>query len=401
MITMSLNSKSPHGCFLPMNALTIHPQGQVHYCLTSKLPAPKSLAELDLLRQSIHTKLLNNEYPESCRSCKNKQDNGLNSRRMHFWNRKSNFYGPEAAAAMVTQAQKPILRHLEISFSNTCNLSCAMCSSEFSSSWIQHDKKAIESGLEFRNFTKIFSQTARISKDLVQEILDRADSLDLILIKGGEPTADPMCIYFLKQLAEKKLSRTSVFIQTNGTIAPEKWLNDLNHISFDIGISMDGFGDVFNWIRGPFFDQVLNHISILSSSEKIKSITIDFTLSAFNVYHLPDFFEKILQLKKQFPKIKQCPVFQWVQQPYASPLAIPLNDRLKILSDLQKFIQGNESFFLDYSVLETILQQPRSSNTDISKVQKWFTYLNQIRGFSVGEHEQKIISALSLNSNEI
>jgi len=205
-----------------------------------------------------------------------------------------------------------------------------------------------------------------------------------------------MCSSFLKLLSEKKRNTTSVFVQTNATTDLHKWLLQFDSLAIDIGVSMDGWGTIFDWIRGPFFEKVLNNLNILNGAHNVNSITIDFTLSAFNVYHLPQFLERILELRQEYTKIKQCPVFQWAQQTYASPLAIPLKDRLIVLRDCQKIIKGNEEFFLDYEVLFKTLQMPQLNQEDILITKKWFEYLNLIRGYGIGEDELKIANALTL-----
>jgi sulfatase maturation enzyme AslB (radical SAM superfamily) len=377
-----------------MNALSIHPQGQAHYCLTSTQTFPSDLQELQNSREEIHYQLQSGAWPATCGKCQRKESKSQQSRRLHMWARKEKIYGYEKSHDYVEKATQPLVRHLDISFSNSCNLSCAMCTSEFSSGWIKHDKQAVAEGLEFRDFTLPFQKISRISEETLDYVLGQIENMDLIIIKGGEPTREPLCLDFLHKVAEKKKTKTSVFIQSNGTQPPEKWLTGLDNLEFEMGISMDGWEDVFNWIRGPYFHDVLRHIEALQGRDNVLSLTVDFTLSTFNVFHLPFFLEKILQLKDAYPKIKQCPVFQWVHQIYASPLALPLEDREKVLEKILPLLQAHPSFFLDQEVLIDTLKRPRLKQESVATTLRWFRYLQKIRGFKMGLDENLVEEAL-------
>lgn len=394
---MSLN-KTPlrRGCFLPMNALSVHPQGYSHFCLTSTLPSSKDLKVLNQSRQEVHDALLADQWPSSCTRCLNKENKNLESRRLRTWSRKERSYGTDEAEDMVTKANAPVIRHLDISFSNACNLSCAICSSEFSTGWIRHDKQAVAEGLEFRNFTSAYPKKASLSDDLFAQVMSQLENIDVIIIKGGEPTLEPRCLEFLKAFAQMKRTGTSVFIQSNGTTRPEKWLEGLDDLELEVGISMDGWGEVFNFARGPYFEQVLENIKELNSRPNIRSLTIDFTLSIFNILHLPEFLNRILELKALAPKIKFCPVFQWVQQPYGNPLTVPLEIRLEILSRAEKILHHEKDFFLDSQFLINLLQRPRASQADIDIAQRWFAYMKKVRGYSLGPTEGPLELALAM-----
>lgn len=79
-------------------------------------------------------------------------------------------------------------------------------------------------GLSFRNFTETFSKISKASDSLLNNILSEAHDLDLIIVKGGEPTRDPNCLNFLEKVgaSSKQNNSLNVFIQTNGTLAPSE-----------------------------------------------------------------------------------------------------------------------------------------------------------------------------------
>jgi MoaA/NifB/PqqE/SkfB family radical SAM enzyme len=398
---MDLNKNSPEsfpkGCFLPLNAIAVHPQGFPHFCLTSTMKHEGGLKDFEAKRMEIHEALLRGEWPTTCLRCKNKEDRNLQSRRTRTWERKAAMYGMELAKNIVENESRATIRHLEISFSNVCNISCVMCSSEFSSSWIPLDKRAVEGGIQFRDFTTPFQKIHKINKELLDEIVEHLEDIDLIIIKGGEPTREPVCLEFLKKVASstKKKSNLSVFLQSNGTRDPKEWMVGLEDLNFEVGFSIDGWNEVFRWIRGADFERVLNHFIEIQNKNSVKSVSIDFTLSAFNCFHLPEFFEELIELKKRSPKLLEVPVFQWVQQDYASPLNLRIEDRIRIADQLEPIMKKGGDLFLNSENLLRVLRQPRANESSIEKARTWYDYLKSIRGYAMKDWDQKIVESLN------
>jgi hypothetical protein len=372
--------KFPHGCFLPLNAIAVHPQGFPHFCLTSTLKTGATLNEFAEARREIHQQLLKGEWPATCTRCFNKEKRNLQSRRTRTWERKIKMYGREKAEALVLGQSEPTIRHLEISFSNVCNLTCGMCSSEFSTSWIAPDKAAIAQGLEFREFTTPFHRVARVSPALLEEVFAHVDDLDLIIIKGGEPTREPLCLNFLAELVKRRSKPGPfVFLQSNGTRHPKEWLKGLDSLRLEVGFSLDGWGPVNDWIRGSRFEQVVSHMEYLDTVPFVRNLTIDFTLSAYNVFHLREFIEGIISLRDRLKKDLTCPVFQWVQQPYSSPLALRAEDRLAIEKECRPLLEANPKLFLNFENLLEVLRQPQAESAQVKKCSDWLEYMNGMR----------------------
>jgi pyruvate-formate lyase-activating enzyme len=391
--------KEHKGCFLPLNALALHPHGERKFCLTSNLPSVKNTEEFDTQRMNIHKELLNNEWPSSCKSCKFKENQNIQSRRTRTWERKVSRYGEDEAVEMLYKQEKPYIRHLEITFSNLCNITCAMCSSEFSSSWLKLDKKALDSGLSFREFTRPYQSINRMSQEMMEEILSHASEFDLVIIKGGEPTIEPLCLEFLQKLGKLNLPNDPlVFIQTNGTRDPSEWLPYTKGLKLEVGFSLDGWGQVGDWIRGTDFNQVLKNFRTVAQYPSVQEVTVDFTFSLFNCFHLSDFFEKMLELKSEIPKLRECAVFQWVQQFYASPLSLTLESRLKVREQVSLIFDKDPSFFLNYENLLKVLELPRLPEASVETAKKWTKFMNESRGFSIFDLQPELISALEIQT---
>jgi hypothetical protein len=166
----------------------------------------------------------------------------------------------------------------------------------------------------------------------------------------------------------------------------------LENLSLEIGVSLDGWGRVNDWIRGgSSFDQVLSHLEYLAELPFVTKLTVDFTLSAFNVFHLPEFLAQVAALRGRIEKPLSCPVFQWAQQPFANPLALKPEDRLAVLKRCEPLL-ADKDFFVNGDALRQTLALPRLKEESINSARDWLAHLNEVRGFSLPGQEELLAS---------
>ena len=387
------SSDIPFGCFFPLHAIAVHPQGHPHFCLTSDLKTAGDLRELQTHRHAVHSEFKAGRWPASCRRCQKKEAAGQMSRRTQLWQRKTRLYNSVEAARLLTEQETLRVRHLEISFSNVCNLTCAMCSSEFSTSWARLDALAESEGLSFR--TRPYRRITKISPQLLEEILEHSADLDLIIVKGGEPTRDPLCLEFLVELQRRRRDAGPiVFIQTNGTRPPDEWLPQLKNLRLEIGFSLDGWSDVYDWIRGTSFATVLSHLHMVHATEHVQAVSIDFTLSLFNSFHLEEFFTRVLELKGELPKLRRCPVGQWMQQPYGSAQALNLRNRLQVVEKIRPLLTAHSQFFLNCENLLDVMTRPQLPMELVDQAERWYEFISRARGRSLERFDAQLRAAL-------
>ena len=176
-----------------------------------------------------------NQRPSECHRCWVKEDTGQQSRRMDM----IDFYGSAPRESV------PRLESIDYFSSWACNLACVICSPYFSSTWAQQNNlsktQLVKMGRLFRNNNFI------------------TDKLDLSAVKkvhfnGGEPLINDDHVKILEQLEQQgSLGHTSISYNTNGTCFPTQKLIDLwSKCKFvRIYFSIDGIGDVFEYIRWP------------------------------------------------------------------------------------------------------------------------------------------------------
>mgnify|MGYP003345412275 FL=1 len=134
-------------------------------------------------------------------------------------------------------------------------------------------------------------------------------------IPGGEPFLSG--IKQQKELLSKLIQANqakdiSIHYTTNATIWPDNSFWDLwpHFKSIDIQLSIDGTGNRFEYIRHPAdWSSVLHHIKqyqYASVKNKWLKLSISHTVSAYNIFYLPEFLNWCKQQK--LPKPWLCPV---------------------------------------------------------------------------------------------
>ena len=177
--------------------------------------------------------------------------------------------------------------YLDISFGNTCDLDCVMCSNNFSSKW----NKIIEKKPKGLNFltSKNERYTHSLSYDEIDHLIDSMPDLKYVTIKGGEPFYDKKSLYFIDKVAERNINFRVV---TNGVNPNWKIVEKIKNL--DLVMSVDGIFEIYEWIRGTSFSNLVeNYKRFRNITDKM---SINFTVTAFNVdilHDTHDFFRSI------------------------------------------------------------------------------------------------------------
>lgn len=182
------------------------------------------------------------------------------------------------------------------SFDNFCNLKCVTCSPENSTQIaIEMDDTAAYNGKNKRELTRI-TKYAPVKSEFMKEAIRNTKYSKLRFeLLGGEPLINPVVFEFLDWLAEQPIAKeTSLCITTNGTTFSDKvahYTTKFNLVTLQF--SIDGTGEVFEYIRSNSVDSVMNENldKFYKLSEEINNlhITFNFTLSWMNCMNFADF----------------------------------------------------------------------------------------------------------------
>lgn len=307
-----LIQRGKHFCIYPWVHLYVDGHGTMLPCCVSaskgygslNISSIKELWQGENIRK-FRLKMLEDKMDEHCYMCYENEKSGCISNRMKFNSFGSNYinwvantdesgYAPDA---------KPI--SWDIRFSNKCNLRCRTCSSYSSSAWYGEEealrkKKHIDgTGVLYnealvRKFTGL-NDSKRLLSDL-EEYLPYAYH---IYCAGGEPLLIDENMIILQQLDSIKKYDVMLVYNTNMTLIHQKsgflpyWKKMKNLMMF---VSLDGSHQRGEYIRkGINWDCVVKNLEILKKECPHAIIVINFTVSVFNILHLPDFHKEIIE----------------------------------------------------------------------------------------------------------
>lgn len=289
---------------------------------------------------------------EACKSCKFQEGKNIISLRQLYkqhYNPKQNY-----------EDNKFKYDKLDISFGNTCNLDCVMCTPYYSSTWYQTYKNndTLKNFLDATKSIKITgSKPKLLNYDQIDEILKITPYTRAVVIKGGEPLYDKRCFYFLEKLSvlnpDIKLN-----IVTNLTVLNIDLIKKFKNIN--LVVSVDGIGKIYEWIRGTSYTKVENNIKILQENN-IK-FQIQPTLSVYNIEHM-EYLYRYFSARKI--KIRPCPIV--VNDYYMIPELIGKKRFRRAVK--------NFSFNLD-------IEYKEPSDDQIKKFKKYTDLMNSHRGFN-------------------
>lgn len=278
-------------CYSPWTNIDISPQGKISPCCKFRhdlysAPAVSTSDSLDNYESSatlieIKQNFQDGQWPLGCERCKIEEDNGIESKRQLDYVRWKELYdchdienGGYLTASMA--------------FGNTCNLKCLTCGPSSSSSW-------------HREWLDLYGQDIRpnhfYKSNFTEQLFDRMPHLRHLDIPGGEPFVSG--VKEQKRLLEKWIAKgqahkISLHYTTNATFFPDgSWWDLWKHFqNIDIQLSVDGLGRRLEYIRFPAAWSVVEDSvrKYLDRQAHNIQISVSHTVSAYNIYYLPEFF---------------------------------------------------------------------------------------------------------------
>ena len=383
-------SRRPLMCKAPWSQLNIGPLGDLKMCTVGKkhgsyISQVSSLTDYfnnDVIN-GIRRSFIKGEWPSACVACKNNKENGIPA---HLDN--DHYTRLPWTDENFNADQKQILS-LEYTPSNLCNQSCAMCGSIYSSKWIGLDNRAKKEGLEFREnsgLTNLHTKAFQASEDDMQKILDVLPSIKFLLIKGGEPFADPRNIRLLREIVEKKYEMGILIVSNWAVITDEIWdilvqLNKNPNIDLLVTASIDGTGKVYEWIRSTPYEQTLANMETYFRKTG-KRVMISSTVSLYTLWTLTQTANELLStglvanIAYQYVFLPRYAAYSMIEQPDIDRLVAGFFANPAYRADPKFFERTERLRVLKYN----------ATPEDNSHALRWIDYMNSIRGFSIYDH---------------
>jgi hypothetical protein len=264
--------------------------------------------------QNVRKKMLSGERLKICKRCYDNEDQGLTSMRA----KEDYDYYKKNTENGIT----PLLpSNFELHFGNVCNLSCKMCSQQFSH---KVGQELLKIGKEDADFLKWVKKESGIVNNWTGELNVVYDwfrnqktkikifnfvneHVNDLMVIGGEPTAITEFYELLEfcyeknTLKDKKITMVTNCTNTNSKLI--KWLEKTKE--FNISISIDGLDQRQEYIRYPStwtqISKSLDFYIELAKRKKNTSITLFPTIQILNIDQLCDliiFFEDKLYNEK-------------------------------------------------------------------------------------------------------
>lgn len=392
-------------CIVPWIHLNTEPSGLVKPCCAyfdESVPFPQlqdqSLEEIwnSDFQKNIRKQFLNNQLPKGCDTCKTKEDSGQHSLRMAMNDAYTKHIEP---AKELTTADghydKFNLIYWDFRFSNICNFKCRMCGHGSSSSWYEDGHQ--------KNRPK-FLDKDYYGTDLMKYVDQFIDSVEEIYFAGGEPLQMPEHYQIIDRLIERK--RFDVFLRYNTNLSSIKYKSyDLVNIwkQFDkvsVYASLDGIGDNAEYSRsGTVWSKVESNLVTLLENDI--DVLISTTINIFNVFHLPTFINRLIELGVELGSIVTTNLL-YPPHYRVSTLSVDLKEKvrtdltahLNTLSDDNKQIVAelykSVFYFLDLprhepdtrTFYQTTKHLDKLRNEDITKavpeIKEWYVTLQSI-----------------------
>lgn len=270
--------------------------------------------------KTIKQSMYDNIWPNECLSCKEREESSGWSVRKLFTDGNFN----------VTGWENDKITYLEMNGSNICNLACLHCNAGFSSKWVQEVKKAREvfntydhdkqNRMKWMDAVIIYNdshignhRTTKVhlpNPDLILENLKKLDLSDLktINFKGGEPFLNEETYIVLDYLNTLGiLENIEIKVSTNGTYITDQYIDLLKKVNYiDLYISLDGVGELFNYIRygEATFESIEPTIAKLNTLSSIQ-INTSTAVMNYNIYNLIDIRNYCIKMAEKYDKMNK------------------------------------------------------------------------------------------------
>jgi organic radical activating enzyme len=250
-------------------------QVQLGHCCVSKLSKPTDQIDFnhEFLKQNREHYLQTQELPLACEHCQRAESIGLTSRRTNHL--KADWHPVEFK-----------MRNLDYNCDNICNLKCIMCSSYYSSAWIE-DEILLGKTVELR------VKPTKHNNLLYQ--LD-ATSIHNLYFNGGEPLMTRDHINVLNHIIKNgAASQVAVNYSSNGTFGMTQELWDIwsQFRKVNLGFSIDAAYDVYEYVRYPAnWESVSkNLIEYRSRASDTFTQSIQVTIGLHNVLYFDQLYD--------------------------------------------------------------------------------------------------------------
>ena len=346
-----------HFCVLPWIHFHSWPDGRVMPCCIadSNMPVAEIKKDQSIIQmmnnadfKKMRTAMLNDEPVEACKRCYDLELMGTwTMRQSHNKRRGLDFvkYISESTKddGELTDFK---MKYMDLRFSSICNMKCRSCGPGCSSLWAQEfvDRMGVD---EYEKYFKTRKVVVSSSQEMgfMNQLKPYLKDVLEVYFAGGEIIITPEHYDCLDYWIESGQNETIELTYTTN-LSTLKGYKDKDLIEYwkkfpnlQIWASLDAFGPVAECIRkGTDWDRIVSNIEKIKREVPHAKFQITPTISIWNVFHFPDFFDYMLE--KGFIDTNSSPRFNLATNPwYANIMILPAHVKRR-LAELYRVYQN-------------------------------------------------------------
>lgn len=337
-----LDQISPSACLAKFYDLTIHLEsGHNHSCVhprTHRIPVEEIQRSVHALhnseyKKSVRQEMLQGSRPPECTYCWRMEDADKNimSDRIGLSSNLMNRNAGLIEEIKLHGARYDYTpRHVEISFSTTCNFKCVYCTPDVSSRWMKDIEKHGPFSNKLQNIDTIRDKMPIKENNPYVEAFwkwlpEAYTNLTQLRVTGGEPLLSPNTFKLLDWVQQNPKHDLDLGINSNLGIPPKLFQRFVTKVkqfkqalpvkSFTVWTSGESTHEQFNYIRlGGNYHRWLDNITALLAIDNV-NVNIMTTYSLLNVTSYLEFLQDIYALVKQHPGRLSIDTHNYLQYP--------------------------------------------------------------------------------------
>jgi radical SAM protein with 4Fe4S-binding SPASM domain len=302
-----LMKKSKNFCMAPWIHMHIMPNGETFPCCIAETDDCKGVGNFNNMTvkelwnsekmKGLRLNMLNDKPTKMCRKCYEFESSGnvwtLRNELTRMFSEK--YYRVEQTHEDGSH-DDPQFYYWDIRFNNLCNLKCRTCGPEFSTSWWQDYEY-----LKDKQKGPLIGVTEKPT--FWEEIRPLVDNIELVYFAGGEPLITDEHYKLLDiWLEQNKQETIKIGYTTNFTKLIHKGKNVLDYWAkfkvVNVIASLDASHKRAEWLRkGTKWKKIIQNRKDMIEAIPECNFGITPTISAYNIWHLPDFFKEWLELE--------------------------------------------------------------------------------------------------------
>ena len=201
---------------------------------------------------------------------------------------------------------------VELQLDDDCNAACLICGTWNSTTWQEYEVKTLKTTeISYRWLTTVDQRV-----EAVKNTID-FDKTKQVHFFGGEPFNSNTQLKMLQLM--NRPENINLVYTTNGSVFPcdetlELWKK---FKSVHIGISLDGVGEQFNYLRWPLqWHQVENNLKKYTTLGDNITLNTSFTATPFNIFYIDKYTEWAIEFAKNNDTPKTKKFHGWFLNPH-------------------------------------------------------------------------------------